>query len=427
MTKFRLAVLSAVLSQSAWAAGFARAAMDAGLPGEYLNYTGYRALGMGRAYTALSEGPEAVSWNPAGLGYLRPNTISMTHMRTMEAFNLDSVFYAQPVFKKGAFGAGYIRQDSGNLTLTDDLNRGMGRYSDLQQTVMLGYGLQILSRNPAKKFLHRLAVGSSVKYSDQTLYNTSAGGWGLDIGALARFKYGLSAGLRVQNLVAPALKYETAVDKFTRSVILGLAASLWNGQLVLSADAGQALGADQNVRLNLGGEGTLWKVLKLRAGYDLRNSEAIFGFGYLFGRSEAAYSSDVTEAGVSQNIGFSYAFGGFPVTISANPEVFSPVGLRKSATFIIKTDAAARIYGWTLYIKDQDGEVARSFRGSGPPPGELVWDGSTQTGSMVAASNYLYTMEVTNAEGKKETTPPQVIRVVYGTPMDRMYEPTETP
>ena len=43
---------------------------------------------------------------------------------------------------------------------------------------------------------------------------------------------------------------------------------------------------------------------------------------------------------------------------------------------------------------------------------------------MVAASNYIYTMEVTNADGNKETTPPQIVRVVYGTPMDRLYEPT---
>ncbi|HAH31681.1 MAG TPA: hypothetical protein DCL44_05140 [Elusimicrobia bacterium] len=401
-------------------AGSVRAAEDAGLPGEYLNYTGYRALGMGRAYTALADGPDALCWNPAGLGYLRPNTISMTHTRTMEEFNLDSIFYAQPVFKKGAFGVGYIRQDSGRLIMTDDLNRAMGRYSDVQETAVMGYGVSIINKRSSKKLLHRLAIGSTIKYSRQSLYNVKAGGWGLDAGILAKLKYNLSLGIRVQNLVAPTLKYETASDKFPRSVVMGLALTLWGGQVIAAVDAGQALGVTQKLKCNIGAEGTLWKILKLRAGYDLSNRESIFGFGYTFGRSEAAYAANVTAEGPTQNAGFSYEFGGFPVTITANPEVFSPVGLKKSTTFTVKINPATRIYSWTLYIKDQDGNVARSFRGNGSPPGELTWDGSTQGGSMVAASSYIYTMEVTNAEGKKETTPSQVIRVVYGTPLDRL-------
>jgi len=408
------------------AAGFVRAAEDAGLPGEYLNYTGHRALGMGRAYTALAEGPDAICWNPAGLGYLRPNTISMTHTRTMEAFNLDSVFYGQPLFNYGALAMGYIRQDSGNLTLTDELNRSMGKFSDVQQTAVLGYGVTAISQRPPKKLIHSLAVGGSFKYSHQNLYNASAGGWGLDAGVLAKLRYNLSAGVRVQNLVQPELKYETASDKFPRSVIFGLAASLLQGRFVAALDVGRTLGATQRMKFNLGAEGIMWKVVKLRAGYDVGNSESIFGFGYAFGRGEASYASNVADAGLTQNLGVSYEFGGFPVAISADPEVFSPVGLRKATTFIVRVTAATRIYGWALYIRDQDGNIARTFRGSGAPPGEILWNGSTQAGSMVAAGNYAYTLEVSNSDGKKETTPPQVVRIVYGTPIDRIYDSMDT-
>jgi len=49
-----------------------------------------------------------------------------------------------------------------------------------------------------------------------------------------------------------------------------------------------------------------------------------------------------------------------------------------------------------------------------------LYPGSEYHSTLRSNSSYIYTMEVTNAEGKKETTPSQVIRVVYGTPLDRL-------
>src|SRR3989339_575970 len=73
---------------------------DAGLPGAYLNYIGgTRANAMGRAYVGIAEGADAPAWNPAGLGFLRPNTFSLSHARTVEQASLDNIMYAQPFFK----------------------------------------------------------------------------------------------------------------------------------------------------------------------------------------------------------------------------------------------------------------------------------------------------------------------------------------
>lgn len=399
---------------------------DAGLPGAYLDFAGgARSNAMGRAFVAVAEGSEAVLWNPAGLGYLRPNTINFTHIATVEEFSLDTLFYAQPLFRKGGFGLGYARMSSGSLPMTDELNRKVGSFSDLQQTYMLSYGMPVYTARSAKKSFRTLSAGATLKFSRQELYTASAGGWGLDLGAMARFKRNITAGLRLQNAIAPKLKFETASDTFPRRLTFGAAICMLKDKLTLTTDLEKTLGVEQRLRWSLGAEVVFWDVMKLRGGFDLKNKGFTFGLGYLFGRHEVDYAASSNDIGLSNNLGLIYSFGGFPVSIQAKPEAFSPVGLRKATTFLIRVLADTRIYGWTLYIRDQDGNVARSFRGSGAPPPEIKWDGSTQAGSMVAAGNYIYSLEVTNAYGKKEATPSQIVRVVYGTPMDRMYESTD--
>ena len=52
----------------------------AGMPGSYLHMgVGARAMGMGKAYTALASDPTAVYWNPAGLATQDPYQIYVMH------------------------------------------------------------------------------------------------------------------------------------------------------------------------------------------------------------------------------------------------------------------------------------------------------------------------------------------------------------
>jgi len=394
---------------------------DAGLPGAYLGFAGgARAAAMGRAFVAVADGADAVIWNPAGLGYLRPNTFSLTHVGTVEQTSLDTILYAQPFMRWGGFGLGYVRMDSGSLPLTDELNRKVGSFSDLQQTYLLSYGMPVYSAHSSKKLFQAVSAGATFKYSKQDLYDIGASGWGMDFGALARFRHNITAGIKLHNAVAPSLKYETATDTFPRLITLGGAVSLLKNNLTLATDIEKTIGVEQQLRWSLGAEGVLWKMLKLRGGFDMKNKEFTLGLGYVFGRHEVSYAANSNDVGISNNIGLAYSFGGFPVTIQASPESFSPVGLKKSTTFKIEVRNSQRLYGWTVDIKNQDGAVVRTFRGSGTPPPELNWDGSTQKGMMVAAGNYIYILRVTDSDGKKADTEPQVVRVEYGTPLDML-------
>src|SRR3989338_399657 len=134
---------------------------EAGLPGGYLNYIGGpEVTGMGRAYVGLADGIDAVPWNPAGLAFLRPNTIGVLHTATAEKASLDYLGYAQPIYRLGGIGMGYARLDSGSIPETNEFNQEVGKFRDVQQTMMIGYGY-----SPFKN----IAFGGAFKYSEQRL------------------------------------------------------------------------------------------------------------------------------------------------------------------------------------------------------------------------------------------------------------------
>lgn len=405
----RLPALLACLLPLATAA---RAAQDAGLPGSYLNYAGGAQVnGMGRAFVGLAEGTDAVAWNPAGLSLLRPNIFNLMHTQTAEQARLGHIGYAQPVRRWGGFGLAYTRLDSGALPETNEFNQEVGNFRDVQETFMVGAGLR-----PKRSF----SLGSTFKLSRQSISGASAAGWGLDLGLLGAVSRSVRLGLRIQNLIAPSLKFDTATDRFPRMATLGAAAKLLDNRLVLTADVEKAVDAPQTLQWRAGVEGTLWQVAKLRAGFDLNRREFTFGMGYLWGRYGLDFASSNGPVGATNRFGMTYSYGGYGVTIRAKPEMFSPVGLTKKTTLEIQVDHAKRIHSWVLQIKDQEKNVVHSIRGSGVPPQKLTWDGMTGYGMMVRAGIYAYALTVTDVDGRVETTPQQTLRVEYGTPLDTL-------
>ncbi|MBI4386751.1 MAG: PorV/PorQ family protein [Elusimicrobia bacterium] len=385
---------------------------DAGHPGAYLNFAGGpQALGMGRAFVGLAEGTDAVVYNPAGLGLLRPNIISFMHTQTVEEAKLDYISYAQPIYRWGGIGLGYARFASGSLKQTDEFNREVGSFDDLQQTFFLGYGINVL---------RPLSVGGTFKFSQQSFAGASASGWGLDLGGLMRLTHNVRVGLKLENMIAPTLNYATGSDQFPRSMTAGVATRLFRDRLALTLDTSKTLSVPQALQWRMGVEGTLWQVLRLRGGFDFNNQEFSLGMGYLWGRTALDYAASNGQAGASNRFGMSFSWGGYAVSIIANPTVFSPVGIRKNTTMSIRVDADRKIYSWNLQIKNQNQFVVRSIRGSGQPPAELQWDGTTESGNAVAPGNYTYTLTVTDKDGRAETTPPKIVRVSYGTPLETL-------
>ncbi|HAM36899.1 MAG TPA: hypothetical protein DEB40_09640 [Elusimicrobia bacterium] len=401
----------AVMLMLAPAAG-AYGAQTAGLPGAYLDFVGGpRLSGMGRAYVGLAEGADAVSWNPGGLGFLRPNVVGFMHTQTEEQARLDYVGYAQPIYRWGALGLAYTRLDSGALPQTDEFNRTVGQFRDLQQAFMAGYGLAV---HP------RLSLGGTFKFAQQSLSGASAKGWGMDLGALAKLQDHYQAGVRVRNLISPRLSYDSGVDSFSRVVTLGLAGKWLQERLAVTADVERGADSSGDVNWRLGAEGTLWRVVKLRAGFDFAMKEFSVGVGYQWGRSSVGAAIGSNQYGFAQKVGMDYAFGGYDLILSAAPEVFSPMGLTKRTIFAIKLNHSTPIDAWVFEIRNQHNDVVYKVMGSGRPPTELTWDGRTSYGMVVAPGAYGATLNVTDKNGRTEITPVQTVRVQYGTPLDEL-------
>ncbi len=388
------------------------AGQGAGLPGAYLNYAGgARVNGMGRSYVGLANDSDALVWNPAGLALLRPNVFSLLHTNTVEDATLDYLSYVQPLYHFGGIGFAFIRLDSGDLSVTDQFNVETGEFSNVEQTLLAGYGMNLVPG---------IAMGATINYSQQRIAGVSASGFGLDMGFLVQLPRDFSIGMRLQNIVPPKLKFETGTDQFPRVLTVGLAARMFDDRFALTWDIEKALDVPQSMQVRFGAEGTFFEVAKLRAGLDVQNREFTIGLGYLWGRSAVDYSFSNQQTGFSRMMGASYSFGGYGVTLRPSPKVFSPMGLKKKTSLLIRVNHTRPIHEWVVQIKNQDGNIVFTIRGSGIPPKELTWDGKTSYGMVVAAGVYRVVLTVTDKYGKTETTPTQVLKVEYGTPLDTL-------
>ena len=400
-----LPILPCLFTSASWGA------QDAGLPGAYLGYSvGARPMAMGRAFTAMADDVHSVYWNPAGLALLKPSQISLLQTRTSGGANLNYFGYAQPLYGWGGIGMAFVRLDSGSIPKTDELNREVGSFRNEERTTMIAYGF-----DPTLRF----SVGGTLHISEQKLDTVSARAFGGSLGVLAKMTESWRVGLSLQNLYAPVFKYSTDEDRFPRIARLGNSYRLFNEMLALNLDLEKALDVPQEIRWRVGAEGSLFGTVKIRAGFDERK-EFSMGLGYVLGSYGLDYSLGSRDLGLSHRMGMTFSFGGYEVFVRANPTVFSPAGLNKETTFHIRVAHRRRVHTWRLEVKDQDGEVVRSFRGSGTPPKQLLWDGLAEKRSLVPAGNYDYAMTVTDVMGRSEKTPSRTVRVEYGTPLDSL-------
>jgi hypothetical protein len=289
----------------------------------------------------------------------------------------------------------------------------VGSFHDVEQTIMAGYGVAVRRST---------ALGATLKFSHQSLSGAKASGWGLDLGMLQALRYGLVLGLRLQNAMTPTLRYSTGNDQFPRSLTAGLGCKLWRDRLIVELDAQRDLSDLQPTQVHFGIEGAVLPNAKVRTGFDITRKEFTIGLGYQFGRQAIDYAmASPTEGDYAQNFGYNYAFGGYAVTVNARPKVFSPSGIsNKTTTFIIEIKHTKRIYSWELQLRDQTNNVVRSIRGNGSPPPSIEWDGTNEHGANLSAGTYIYTLTISDIDGRKERTPEQVVTLKYPTPLDEM-------
>ena len=159
---------------------------------------GARPVGMGGAFTAVSDDPYAVFWNPGGMGNIRRNGVSF---HTMNVFWIGNYTSGTAVFKIGKrMSIGIL----GGVLSAQDIERtetgeeiGTFNYYDTYLGVSGGY---LIFKN--------LSFGTTAKFAYTKIHDYSAGAMLMDIGILYVLNKYVTLGTALQNLGTPRIFYK---------------------------------------------------------------------------------------------------------------------------------------------------------------------------------------------------------------------------
>lgn len=395
----------ALLGASAWGAPAAAQEQTAGAPGEWLaRYSSARSLGFGSAYVATADDPLGVLWNPAGLSFMNQNQLRFENARLFGETTLNSFGFAVPGSRWPSLGVAMVSLGSGEFQRTNDMNDDLGTFKESETAWLL---------TASKALSPRLALGANFKLVQQTVESFSAGGFGVDLGAVMQMTPGLKLGLSVMNLAGPSLKLRDTQESYPTLYRGGAALSLLEGRglLGLEVDHSDGLGA----RVHAGAEYWILSGMALRMGWGPEG-----GTGGLSYRFAPQYSFDYATAnhplGLQHRVGVSAHFGGFFASSTAEPAVFSPTGEHAVTHITLNARTKAVPATWTLDIVNKADEVVRRFGGQGQPPAHLEWDGKDENGLPLPDGIYRYSLAVKDSVGRVVAGPVRMVAISTGGP-----------
>ncbi|PJB01011.1 MAG: hypothetical protein CO127_05995, partial [Ignavibacteria bacterium CG_4_9_14_3_um_filter_36_18] len=137
---------------------------------------GARAIGMGGAYTAMSNDIYSVYYNPAGIAHTKEGAqVTFNHAEWLASISYD---FAAASINLEEFGVLFMSLTSLGVpedkVRTFEFPEGDGRVWDAS-SLAIGIGF-------AKKLTENFAIGFQAKYIREAIWNTSANGFALDIG-----------------------------------------------------------------------------------------------------------------------------------------------------------------------------------------------------------------------------------------------------
>ncbi|MCK5832194.1 hypothetical protein KAH81_00830 [bacterium] len=256
-----------------------------------------RSFSMGRAYTVMPTGGDALVWNPAGLGKLGRWEFRFMHAQGYVDSRTEYGSFAIPIGDLGGFGIGFANEGVTSIEGRDAFNRSTEEISWGESAALFGWGRAFMQ--------NKLYGGLTAKYVMQNMGDESANGFGgVDVGFLSKeFMFKYRVGLTLQNLGAA----EVAGDAYPMTVRAGVGWRVLN-DLYVTADGEMVSGRDISPRV--GAEYHLGWVA-IRAGYDIMKPELTFGLGLMIdniaGRVAGTYPRLDYAGGALAPIGNNFA------------------------------------------------------------------------------------------------------------------------
>ncbi len=241
---------------------------------------GARAVGMGEAFSAQSNGVASPFWNPAALSGIQGTQISLTHTQWFQDITAEHFSSATKV-GENVFGL------SLSLGKVPDIQK-RGDVATTEPLALFDAHDVVMSFSYARDLREKYAIGLSVKWIYEKIDISSASGLGFDLGGIFSpfaetgkpVLKDLTFGAALLNL-GSKMKFEEESYHLPTQYKAGLSYFVRREQLqsdfTLSLDLVKP--RDDDMKAHLGGEYGLYESLKLRLGYQFGYDEKNLSFG----------------------------------------------------------------------------------------------------------------------------------------------------
>ncbi len=137
---------------------------------------GARPIAMGGAFTALADDPSAIYWNVAGIATLERRGIFFNHTDWIADISFDYLAGVVPLGRFGTLGLSITALTMGEMDVTTvTAPEGTGQtFKASDFAVSIAYAL---------KLTDRFAIGFNPKFIYQSIWQMSAQGFAIDVGA----------------------------------------------------------------------------------------------------------------------------------------------------------------------------------------------------------------------------------------------------
>ncbi len=163
---------------------------------------GARPLGMGGAFTAISDDASSSYWNPAGMVQFRENTLSGTYARLFLDTDYHFINYIHH-FYNHHISIGWLLFQTEDIEKTDSLGNSLGYCNTEQNAYLLSY---------ATRLSPKLSMGFTLKNIKQDFDAFKNNGLGCDIGILIQSEI-LPIGIILTDIGETAISGESAWEE----------------------------------------------------------------------------------------------------------------------------------------------------------------------------------------------------------------------
>lgn len=390
-----------------------------------------RAVGMGEAFTAVSDGTSGLYYNPAGLTLIPGFEILGTHIEWFQSLRYEFLSFISPVpnFDTVKIGLSFSwfqvdkmaktrelpSYDYTYLNSGVDFNSFIDKYfSPFDYSLTAGFATDIMEN---------YAAGILLRYSSQNIDNFSGSNITSDFGFMYKALFGesfLRLGFTVCN-IGTELKMDEIGYSAPFLVKIGISDKfpLFNWDFLIAAQA--IIQQDYESIYNIGFEYWIYNLLAIRASYKTGAfDQTTFGAGIKYSGFEIDYAFlKYAELGDTHRFSLLYSWGTPPVNLKLTPFIFSPNN-DKFLDYIYFTPVLktkTKIKSAKLDILDDSGKVIlTTIPLKAPIDKSVIWNGQVNNLTL-PDGNYKSSISVEYENGTSEsekqnfeidTTPPDL-------------------